>query len=150
MKNIYWNNLGKMQNEYNALKEIVPKAGNAGSVEGEMMRAIGRVYYDYYQNGLKSNTSGAVNFLFDCDIKYSVGLADVLFDIKLECNTGTVTGQNLDKPMERLVDRVTSYVAAKKGNYTPSDVDMEQFADNDFNELDFINDFEEEFMPEFY
>ena len=115
-----------------------------------MIRAIGRVYHDYYQTGLSNNTSGAVNFLFNCDIKYSVGLADVLFDIKLECNTGTVTGQNLDRSMERMVDRVVSFVAAKKGNYTQSDIDMEQFADNDFNELDFIDDFEEEFMPEFY
>lgn len=150
MRTIYWNNLGKFQNDYNALKELVPKAGNAGTVEGEMIRAIGRVYHDYYQTGLSSNTSGAVNFLFDCDIKYSVGLADVLFDIKLECNTGTVTGQNLDRSMERMVDRVVSFVAAKKGNYTQSDISMEQFADNDFNELEFIDDFEEEFMPEFY
>lgn len=150
MRTIYWNNLGKFQNDYNALKELVPKAGNAGTVEGEMIRAIGRVYHDYYQTGLSSNTSGAVNFLFDCDIKYSVGLADVLFDIKLECNTGTVTGQNLDRSMERMVDRVVSFVAAKKGNYTQSDINMEQFADNDFNELEFIDDFEEEFMPEFY
>ena len=150
MRTIYWNNLGKYQNDYNALKELVPKAGNAGTVEGEMIRAIGRVYHDYYQTGLSNNTSGAVNFLFYCDIKYSVGLADVLFEIKLECNTGTVTGQNLVKSMERMVDRVVSYVAAKKGKYTASDIDMEQFADNDFNELEFIDDFDEEFLPEFY
>lgn len=150
MKNIYWNNQGKYQSDYNALKELVPKAGNAGTVEGEMMRAIGRVYYDYYQNGLKYNTSGAVNFLFTCDIKYNIGLADVLFDIKLECNTGTVTGQNLDKSMERMVDRVVCFVAAKMGKYTPSDVDMESYADNDFNELEFIDDFEEDFLPEYY
>jgi hypothetical protein len=52
--------------------------------------------------------------------------------------------------MERMVDRVVSYVAAKKGKYTASDIDMEQFADNDFNELEFIDDFDEEFLPEFY
>lgn len=150
MKNIYWNNLGKYQSDYNALKEIVPKTGIAGTVEGEMMRAIGRVYYDYYQNGLKSNTSGAVNYLFNCDIKYNIGLASVLFDIRLECNTGTVTGQNLDMAMERMVDRVVCYVKAKNGKYTQSDINMESFADNDFNELEFIDDFEEDFLPDYY
>lgn len=145
MKTIYWNNTGKFQLEYNALTELVPKVGSAGTVEGEMIRAIGRLYYNYYQTGLKDNTSGAVNYLFDCDIAYNLGLADVLFAIKLECNTGTVTGQNLDMAMEHMVDRVVSFVHANQGVYTISNVSVEQFADNDFNELEFITDFESDF-----
>ena len=48
----YWNEQGPYQQEYNAYwKALVPAAGEAATSEGEALRAIGRIYYDVYNNG---------------------------------------------------------------------------------------------------
>jgi hypothetical protein len=47
----YWNNTGIYQKEYGILKELVPSSGEADSVHGEMIRCVGRLYYDFCNNG---------------------------------------------------------------------------------------------------
>jgi hypothetical protein len=48
----YWNNKGRYQNIYNKLnKELVPSSGSPVTVQGELIRAVGRLYYDYCNNG---------------------------------------------------------------------------------------------------
>lgn len=48
----YWNHEGKHQTEYNRLYEkLVPASGRAGTQHGELLRAICKLYYDYYNNG---------------------------------------------------------------------------------------------------
>lgn len=43
--------------------ELVPKEGKAETLAGEMIRAAARLRYDFYNNGMGNNTSGALNFL---------------------------------------------------------------------------------------
>lgn len=60
----YWNNSGKYQKEFDALWEKhVPASGNSETLAGEMIRAAGRLMYDFYNNGMGNDTSGAINFL---------------------------------------------------------------------------------------
>jgi hypothetical protein len=48
----YWDDNGAYQNEYDKLnKELVPASGEADTVHGEMIRAIGRLFYDFCNNG---------------------------------------------------------------------------------------------------
>lgn len=47
----YWNRKGIYQNEYDNLKKLVPYSGEADTVHGEMLRCVGKLYYDYFNNG---------------------------------------------------------------------------------------------------
>jgi len=48
----YWNNGGKHQKDYDILMEaLVPHEGKAKTREGEVLRAVTNITYDYYNNG---------------------------------------------------------------------------------------------------
>ena len=48
----YWDKKGYYQDDYNILwNNLVPSSGEADTVHGELIRAIGRLYYDYCNNG---------------------------------------------------------------------------------------------------
>lgn len=48
----YWNGTGFYQKEYEELQEeLIPQMGKAESEEGELLRSISRLYYDYCNNG---------------------------------------------------------------------------------------------------
>lgn len=48
----YWNEQGIYQEEYNKLYEqLVPSSGSAKTLNGELIRAISRLSYDYFNNG---------------------------------------------------------------------------------------------------
>jgi hypothetical protein len=48
----YWNHEGAYQNIYDYLYEnLVPSSGNAPTIHGELIRCVGRLYYDYCNNG---------------------------------------------------------------------------------------------------
>jgi len=50
--NTYWNNNGKYQALYDALRpELVPAEGHAPTHAGEVLRCIGAMYHDHYNNG---------------------------------------------------------------------------------------------------
>jgi hypothetical protein len=63
MENTYWNNKGRFQAEYDELIKLMPAMGAADTVAGELIRSVSRLGYDFYNNGMGNNTSGAVNFL---------------------------------------------------------------------------------------
>ena len=48
----YWAGTGAYSEEYKKLnKKLVPSSGDAPTVHGELIRAIGRLSYDFYNNG---------------------------------------------------------------------------------------------------
>ena len=48
----YWNDEGIYQTEYNELyKYLVPNCGDAPTIQGELLRVISRLNYDYFNNG---------------------------------------------------------------------------------------------------
>ncbi len=48
----YWAGTGIYQKEKDALwEELVPSSGEAPTIHGEMIRSIGRLFYDYCNNG---------------------------------------------------------------------------------------------------
>ena len=57
----YWNETGAYNTEYDILyKQLVPAMGEADTVNGELLRASSRLYYEYFNNG---NMNA-------CDVKY--------------------------------------------------------------------------------
>jgi hypothetical protein len=49
---MYWNGEGAYEAEYQRLyDELVPASGRSNSFQGEVMRAVSRMYYEYYNNG---------------------------------------------------------------------------------------------------
>lgn len=48
----YWDKTGKFQNEYELLRRVlVPAADKSATVGGEMLRIVGNLYYDMFNNG---------------------------------------------------------------------------------------------------
>jgi hypothetical protein len=48
----YWGLNGAYQKEYDVLwDKLVPSAGNAETIQGEMIRSVSRLFYDYCNNG---------------------------------------------------------------------------------------------------
>ena len=56
---MYWNGEGAYEAEYQRLyDELVPASGRSNSFQGEVMRAVSRMYYEYYNNGNCNACSG--------------------------------------------------------------------------------------------
>lgn len=60
----YWSNNGTYQSDYDRLVKLMPAMGKCETVAGEIIRAACRLGYDFYNNGMGNNTSGAANYLF--------------------------------------------------------------------------------------
>ena len=63
-KNSYWNETGIYQKEYDELYDtLVPDSGEAETINGELIRAVSILAYDYYNNG----NGNAVEVIYDTD-----------------------------------------------------------------------------------
>lgn len=69
MTKTYWNKKGKHQKDYDRLLKLVPDIGRAETMHGNLLRHIGKIYYDYYNNGLcnAENLFRSVSFLEEYD-----------------------------------------------------------------------------------
>ena len=48
----YWNETGAYQEDHDRLwKELVPASGSAPTIHGELIRAVGRLFYEFCNNG---------------------------------------------------------------------------------------------------
>jgi hypothetical protein len=144
LENRYWNSTGKHQAAYEELCKLVPSSGPAGTVEGEMLRAATRLYYDFYNNGMVNNTSGAVNYLTRCDELFNLDIAEELEIVEPECNTPYYTNLPLAGPLETIADVVIEYVISKDGLYTESGDNLFDYADPDATDDDDIYDFDDD------
>jgi hypothetical protein len=63
MENTYWSGKGRYQAEFDEIIKLMPGMGNSDVLAGELIRAANRLAYDFYNNGMGNNTSGAINFL---------------------------------------------------------------------------------------
>lgn len=110
MENTYWNRQGKFQTQFDELIKLMPMSGNSDVVAGELIRAANRLAYDFYNNGMGNNTSGAVNFL-----KHHSAIAPEVYDVIHPWTTGRIyngdyEGDALQVSIERMIDEVVEMI----------------------------------------
>ena len=105
-------------------EELVPREGNADTVAGEMIRAAGRLRYDFYNNGMGNNTSGALKFL-----REKSAIDRELFEYVLPYTTGRVYQGNYDGDLFHVaIDRIVE-MTTKMVTYNPQLMTMENTED---------------------
>jgi hypothetical protein len=120
----YWEKDGPHQAAYDRLhEELVPSAGAAETLEGEMLRAAGGMGYEFYNNGGGNNVSGNLIFLRDnmpgFDPEWWAELAPYVSG----ATSGSVSPGVCDT-VEEVLDAVVVHVDSLGGRYTPSPGDM--------------------------
>ena len=117
--------------------ELVPGQGDAETVEGEMLRAINRIVYRYYNDGDEyhtgygTETAGpAHSFLVNANHPLR-SLVSTLFK----------TGTNYEQTIKDVLDAILDHIESRQGKYTPNNEDMfdyePEFEDNEFEEEDY-------------
>ena len=116
-------------------EELVPREGNAATVAGEMVRAAGRLRYDFYNNGMGNNTSGALKFL-----REKGAIDKELFEYVLPYTTGRLYKGNYENDLfhiaiDRIVEMTTKMVAYNPVLMTMENTeDMLDYSDEDLDE----------------
>lgn len=128
----FWNNNHPLQSLYNELYDsLVPSHGSAETLAGEVIRAATKLYYDYYNNGLCNNVTGAVDFLnkhidiIDYDYVWSVVTINEFFD-----------GNKFEDVLEKIVENAVEF-ASKEENQIPNNDNLFNYGltENEFYEL---------------
>lgn len=114
--------------------KLVPSNGSADTIEGEMVRAIMRIWYryfndgDYFFRGYGKETCGSsVDFLKN-ETPISKDLSKLLSLAKANAGAPNNRSEYSDDDeylngIKRVAKAVTDYVNSKKGKYTPNDKD---------------------------
>ena len=140
----YWNSKGKHQNLYEIkYPELVPYEGKCDTVEGEMLRATAKLYYDYYNNGMCNNTSGPALYLMVKNDELKLGVKDQIAIIYHNSNNAGYGTVNLEVELEQLCDAVLEYIGEHSG--TPNTKDMYDYQEDDFREDEDEDDYEDEY-----
>jgi len=111
MEKTYWNNQGKFQAEYDRMvEELMPASGNCATVAGEMIRSVSRLGYDFYNNGMGNNTSGAANFLREKGAIDPETYATIYAYTRGQVYRGRYNGDALHTAIERAVDQTVEMI----------------------------------------
>lgn len=122
----YWAREGNHQRTYDLLRErLVPASGPCDTVEGEMLRAVGKLYYEAFNNGWGNNMSGSFHFL------RARGVLDAEMVEHLAENANIDRGGHVDEAlMDRMVDAVVVRVRDTKV-HTPNAFDSSAATERD-------------------
>lgn len=149
MENTYWNHNGRYQEAYDRLEKLMPFSGPADTVAGEMIRAMCRLGYDFYNNGMCNNTSGALNYLWHHRV------IDIVTHQTMYCYScgvayrGNYNGDNLHRTVESMCDQVLSYIIAHPELETlPNTEDIFDYEDESMTLEDVMYDEDEPYDEE--
>ncbi len=137
-QNVYWDLRGRFQVEYDKRLDALPEHGKGATKACEIFRAATKLYYDFYNNGMVNNTSGAINFLLYAGVftspqdqdfalihPYTIGSRVYLNEIDLRFT------------MERMLDRTIAFLLANPELDLPNDMDYLEFTQKpEMNNLD--------------
>ena len=110
MENTYWNNKGRFQAEFDEIIKLMPMMGNCDTLAGELIRAANRLAYDFYNNGMGNNTSGAVNFL-----QHHSAIAPAIYNTIYPYTRGRIyngnyDGDSLQLAIEAMIDSTVQMI----------------------------------------
>jgi len=125
--------------------KLVAGMGKSETVEGEMLRAINRIAYRYYNDGDKyfqgygTETAGpAHSFLVNANHPLKSAMVKIFGD-----------GTNYEQTIKDALDTILDYIESRQGKYTPNNVgDMfdygPEFEDDEDDEDDYGFDYDDE------
>jgi len=125
--------------------KLVAGMGKSETVEGEMLRAINRIAYRYYNDGDKyfqgygTETAGpAHSFLVNANHPLKSAMVKIFGD-----------GTNYEQTIKDALDTILDYIESRQGKYTPNNVgdmfDYEpEFEDDEDDEDDYGFDYDDE------
>jgi hypothetical protein len=125
--------------------ELVPGSGKADTVEGEMLRAINRIVYRYYNDGDEyhtgygTETAGpAHSFLVNANHPLRSLVSKLFKD-----------GTNYEQTIKDVLDAILDHIESRRGKYTPNSEDMydyePEFEDDEFEEEDYGYDYDDDY-----
>ena len=150
---------GKLEKRNEVLYDkLVPGSGNSDFIEGEMLRAINRIIYRYYNDGdffykgYGAETAGPAH-------SFLTNSREIPFE--LQTTLTSTFNKAIDAPedgYERLLnfalEKVLDYIESKDGNYTESNEDMfnyeSEFEDEEDYEDDYDDYYDEEDDDDYY
>lgn len=92
--------------------DLVPDSGKCGTLAGELIRAAGRLRYDFYNNGMGNNTSGALLFLDHHGVIKSRDFRTVYPFTRGRLYEGDYNGDVFHKSIDSIVESATQFVLA--------------------------------------
>lgn len=147
----YWNNNGPFQEDYVRLYEaLVPDMDNCNTVQGESLRAITKITYDYNNNGFGNNWSGAYNWLKEhgfLNYTEQLELTEWHRGRSVPINRGFTFGEN--DPIQNMLTLIMNRVIENifdvgEDNLTPNTRDMYDLSESDFPYEEDDYDYEED------
>jgi len=132
---------GELEKRNDALYgELVPGMGKADTQEGEMLRAINRIIYRYYNDGDEyfrgygTETAGpAHSFLVNANTGVRSAMEKIFGD-----------GTNYEETIQDALEHILSHIEAKQGKYTPNTEDMFSYEPEFEDEEDYEDDYYDE------
>ena len=120
--------------------KLVPGMGKADTQEGEMLRAINRIVYRYYNDGDEyirgygTETAGpAHSFLVNANTGVRSAMEKIFGD-----------GTNYEETIQDALEHILSHIEAKQGKYTPNTEDMFSYEAEFEDEEDYEDDYYDE------
>jgi hypothetical protein len=110
MENTYWNGTGKYQTQFDELIKLMPASGSCDTMAGELIRAANRLAYDFYNNGMGNNTSGAVNYLDHYSAIDPDTYSTIYEYTRGRIYNGRFNGDELQQAIEHMVDSVVEFI----------------------------------------
>ncbi len=129
---------GELEKRNEALYDVlVPGSGKTGTVEGEMLRAINKIVYRWWNDGDKfyegygAETAGpSHSYLINSSNPLNNTLASIFDKAVTSSNQGDGVYERI---LELALTKVLDYIESKEGNYTKSEVDMYDY-DSEFED----------------
>jgi hypothetical protein len=135
---VYWDLNGLYQEEYDKRLDALPEYGKGVTKACEIFRAATKLYYDFYNNGMVNNTSGAINFLLYAGVFTSPQDQDFALIHPYTIGSRVYLNENdLRFAMERMLDHTIAFLLAKPELALPNDMDYLEFTQKtEMNNLD--------------
>lgn len=128
-QNVYWDLRGRYQEEYDKRLDRLPESGEGATKADEIFRAATKLYYDFWNNAMVNNTSGAACFLLYAGVFSTEQDEDFVVIHPFTIGSRVYLGEaDLRFTMERVLDRTITFLLANS--------ELDALA-NDIDYLDF-------------
>ena len=142
---------GKLEKRNEVLYDkLVPGSGNSDFIEGEMLRAINRIIYRYYNDGdffykgYGAETAGPAHSFLTNSREIPLEIQSTLSSTFSKAIDASEDGY--ERLLNFALEKVLDYIEDKDGNYTESNEDMFNYESEfeDEEEDDYTYDYDDE------